>query len=85
MRGYGGLWQSLKTNYGIIVRRDIVMDILKKIDPQEINMPKGHCLPKRKYVSEGINSCWHTDGYDKLKPFGFPIHGCIDGYSRRIF
>ena len=85
MRGYRGLWQSLKTNYGIIVRRDIVMDILKKIDPQEINMPKGHCLPKRKYVSEGINSCWHTDGYDKLKPFGFPIHGCIDGYSRRIF
>ena len=45
MRGYRWLWQSLETNYGIIVRRDIVMDILKKIDPQEINMPKGHCLP----------------------------------------
>ena len=27
---------------------------------------------------------WHLDGYDKLKPFGFPIHGAIDGYSRRI-
>ena len=24
------------------------------------------------------------DGYDKLKPFGFCIHGCIDGYSRLI-
>ena len=23
-------------------------------------------------------------GYDKLKPYGFPIHGCICGYSRRI-
>ena len=22
--------------------------------------------------------------YDKLKPFGFPIHGCVDGFSRRI-
>ena len=21
---------------------------------------------------------WHTDGYDKLKPFGFCIHSCID-------
>ena len=20
------------------------------------------------------------DGYDKLKPYGFPIHACIDGY-----
>jgi hypothetical protein len=23
-------------------------------------------------------------GYDKLKPFGFPIHGAIDGYSRKV-
>ncbi|KAK3716555.1 hypothetical protein QZH41_006386, partial [Actinostola sp. cb2023] len=23
-------------------------------------------------------------GYDKLKPYGFPIHGAIDGFSRRI-
>ena len=23
-------------------------------------------------------------GYDKLKGFGFPIHGAIDGYSRKI-
>ena len=27
---------------------------------------------------------WNLDRYDKLKPFGFPIHGAIDGYSRRI-
>lgn len=24
---------------------------------------------------------WHIDGYDKLTPFGFTIHGCIDGLS----
>ena len=35
-------------------------------------------------VKDGPNDCWHIDGYDKLKPFGFPIHGCIDGYSRKI-
>ena len=23
-------------------------------------------------------------GYDKLKPYGFPVHGAIDGFSRRI-
>ena len=27
---------------------------------------------------------WDVDGYDKLKPYGFCIHGAIDGYSRRI-
>lgn len=24
------------------------------------------------------------DGYDKLKPFGFCVHGAIDGFSRRL-
>ena len=28
---------------------------------------------------QGPNWCWHIDGYDKLKAFGFPIHACIDG------
>lgn len=26
---------------------------------------------------------WHCDGYDKLKPFGIAIHGCIDGYVKQ--
>ena len=26
----------------------------------------------------------HADGYDKLKPYGFPVHGCIDGWSRKV-
>ena len=25
-----------------------------------------------------------SDGYDKLKPFGFPIHACVDGWSRKV-
>lgn len=25
-----------------------------------------------------------STGYDKLKPYGFPIHGAIDGFSRNI-
>ncbi|KAL5509149.1 hypothetical protein EMCRGX_G004459 [Ephydatia muelleri] len=33
---------------------------------------------------QGQNWCWHIDGYDKLKPFGFPIYACIDGSSRKI-
>ena len=41
-------------------------------------------MNRRVYVTNGPNDLWHADGYDKLKPFGFPIHGCIDGYSRKI-
>ena len=32
---------------------------------------------------QGPNFVWHLDGYDKLKPYGFAIHGCIDGYDTR--
>lgn len=39
---------------------------------------------RRCYYSEGPSYVWHLDGYDKLKPYGFPIHGCIDGFSRKI-
>ena len=36
------------------------------------------------YKSVLHNYCWHVDGYDKRKPYGFPIHGYIDGWSRKI-
>ena len=45
---------------------------------------KRHQLQRRKYYSRGPNYVWHLDGYDKLKPFGFAIHACIDGYSRKV-
>ena len=35
-------------------------------------------------VSVGPNYLWHIDGYDKIKPYGFAIHGAIDGLSRKI-
>ena len=31
----------------------------------------------------GLNNTWYADGNDKLKPYGFPIHGCVDGFSRK--
>lgn len=45
---------------------------------------KARKLQRRLYISPGPNTIWHVDGYDKLKPYGLPIHGCIDGFSRRI-
>ena len=37
------------------------------------------------FLFQGPNYVWHCDGYDKLKPFGFPIHGCIDGLVSIIY
>ena len=33
------------------------------------------------HVSQAPNFMWCIDGYDKLRPFSFPIHGANDGFS----
>lgn len=32
----------------------------------------------------GSNALWHIDANEKLIPWGFYVHGCIDGYSRKV-
>ena len=57
---------------------------MKIFDPEGVKHRLRHRLRRRVYRSKGPNYLWHIDGYDKLKPFGFCIHGAIDGFSRRI-
>ena len=70
--------------YGIRVRRDTVLELMWLIDAEVVERRKAKRLLRRRYCSPGPNYIWHLDGYDKLKPFGFAIHGAIDGFSRRI-
>ena len=84
MKGYRSMHQTLKQSYGVHATRDGVMQIFKEIDPNGTEKRKWKKLQKPKYFSAGPNATWHMDGFDKLKPYGFPIHGCVDGFSRRI-
>jgi hypothetical protein len=36
------------------------------------------------WVDSGPNSLWHIDGHHSLIRWKFVVHGCIDGFSRRI-
>ena len=54
------------------------------MDPEGSELRKRHRLKRRAYHNPGPNYSWHIGGYDKLKFWWFPIHGAIDGYSRRI-
>ena len=82
--GYRSMWRILHSKYGINVPRSVVQVVLAELDPVETQQRKAHRLKRRRYSNPGPNYCWHSDGYDKLKPYGFPIHACIDGFSRRI-
>ena len=81
--GYRSIWHTVELE-GIRVPRIIVQDLLKEIDPEGSELRRKHRLKRRVYQNPGPNYSWHIDGYDKLKCWGFPIHGAIHGYSRRI-
>ena len=81
--GYRSHWHTLRLK-GIQVPRRVVEELCRELDPAGCQERKAHRLKRREYRNPGPNFAWHTDGYDKLKPYGFPIHGCIDGFSRRV-
>ena len=81
--GYRNTWHTLRRE-GFNVPRRAVERFKKEIDPEGCEARRRHRLKRRLYVNPGPNHCWHMDGYDKLKPYGFPIHGCIDGFSRKM-
>ena len=82
--GYRSMHQRLTTDHQLIVTRNIVRQVLKILDPEGVQARSRRRLRRRNYSTKGPNYLWHIDGYDKLKPFGFCVHGAIDGYSRKI-
>ena len=76
--------QKLGSVYNLQVVQETVRLCLKILDPQGVEERSRRRLRCRVYVSKGPNYQWHKYGYDKLRPFGFFIYGCIDGFSRKI-
>ncbi|KAJ8001176.1 hypothetical protein DPEC_G00188560 [Dallia pectoralis] len=69
---------------GIRARKEDVRIILAELDPVNSQARRRRRLNRRQYFSQGPNFIWHIDSYDKLKPYGICINGCIDGYSHKI-
>lgn len=57
--------------------------ILSALDTKDQILEKKR-LQRRIYRTKGPNYLLHLDSYDKIKPFAIAIHGCIDGFSRKI-
>ena len=81
--GYRRVWASLRRK-GLIAPREDVRQFLLRLDPEGVERRKSQKLRRRIYQTLGPNYVWHFDGFDKLKPYGFSIDGCINGYSRII-
>ena len=80
---YWRIHQKLR-QLGCFMDKETVRLCLKMLDPAGAELLICRRLQRSVYLSLGPDHTWHIDGYDKLKPYGFAIHGAIDGYSRRI-
>lgn len=76
--------QRLINRHSLVTTWEVVQHVLRVFDPEGVEHRSQHRLRRRIYRCKGPNYLRHIDGYDKLKPFGFCIHGAIDGLSRRI-
>lgn len=83
MHGYK--WMHLKClQAGLTVQQESVRLALKMLDHEGVCLRRRNRLRRRQYFNKGPNYLWHVDSYDKLKPYGICINGCIDGFSRHI-
>ena len=80
-RGYRSILHSLQMN-GMRVPTTVIDQLVRELDSVEVQERKAHPLKRKTYQNTGPNHFWHYDGHDKFKPYGFPAHGCIDGWSR---
>ena len=81
--GYRQIHQLCRRE-GFQVSRNKVALIVRELDPEGVECRRKKYLKRRLYFARGPNWVWHIDGYDKLMPYGFSLHGAIDGFSRRI-
>ena len=57
---------------------------LVNTDLEGVSMRKKKTIKRRTYETNGPFDVFHIDANDKLKRFGFAIHGLIDGFSRKL-
>ena len=85
--GYRHVWHSLQLKRHRVPRQ-VVESLLREMDPVGCEQRKEQRLKSYQYHNPGSKAVRHADGYDKLKPYrfpyGFPVHGCTDGWSRPL-
>lgn len=69
---------------GLRIQRRRIRERLAKLDPENTALRWGVVVSRRKYFVPWPNSLWHLDGHHSLIRWKLVIHGCIDGFSRRI-
>ena len=82
--GYRQMTEIINCKYNLNVPKEAVRLALLEVDPQGVEGRRRKTITRRSYYTDGPGDVYHIDGNDKLKKWGFAIHGGIDGFSRKI-
>ena len=69
---------------GLLIQRRRIRESMARVDPQNTVLRWGITVSRRVYSVPWPNSLWHLDGHHSLIRWKLVVHGCIDGFSRRI-
>lgn len=82
--GYRRLTYHIRNDLKIWVKRGAVYHSLTVVDAEGLEERRKRRLVRRLFHADGPDEYWAYDGFDKLARWGFPIHGCVDVYSRYL-
>lgn len=70
---------------GVTAPQRKVREAMRRVDPVGVQLRTMRKISRiKKYDAHGPHFLWHMDGCHKIIRWGFVIHACIDGYSRKV-
>ena len=69
---------------GLRIQRQRIRESLMRVDPDNRILHWGAIISRRVYYVPWTNSIWYLDGHHSLICWRMVVHGCIDGFSRKI-
>ncbi|KAF8200101.1 hypothetical protein BJ912DRAFT_873378 [Pholiota molesta] len=80
-RGAETIRKELRVSHNIRAPREVIMDYLKRTEPNAVKARRHRRFKRRRYFAAGINDVWAMDQHDKWGPrFGLWLHNGIDPF-----
>ena len=76
--------ETNSVKYNINVSKNDVLKVLKELNPSDVQDKWRKFITRRIYDTNRPADVYHIDDNDKLKRCRIAIHGCIDGFSRKM-
>ncbi len=77
------VWGQLKSHEVYVPRRR-VRESLMRVCPEAVENRASRAVRRRVYNVPSSNALWHIDGLHCLIRWRIVVHGCIDGFSRKV-